>query len=259
MALVSTPASPSARRPLRARLGGDGAERLPARAGGRPDGIRGGGAPRHDRAARSPARACFAGGGAAEGLFAAVTHPGGDGLHPRPVPDLVLDEGLELETLAGHWRVVPAPGHSPTQVMLFDDRSKMLLSADLVLAPPIRTRSTTTRPTPRPTTWPLWRGRALSARPGSAGAWSAQRGCRREDRESPRSHGCRRRACPRADCHHAADRLGGRRGDPRARRAVLPAPGGSPGRPACSSTSFAACRRRRWTGATACDDSKRSV
>jgi glyoxylase-like metal-dependent hydrolase (beta-lactamase superfamily II) len=69
--------------------------------------------------------------------LAAVSHPGGDGLHPRPAPDLVLDEALELETLAGRWRVVPAPGHSPTQVMLFDDRSRMLLSADLVLAPPI--------------------------------------------------------------------------------------------------------------------------
>ena len=69
--------------------------------------------------------------------LAAVPHPGDDGLHPRPAPDLVLDEGLELETLAGRWRVVPAPGHSPTQVMLFDDRSRMLLSADLVLAPTI--------------------------------------------------------------------------------------------------------------------------
>jgi glyoxylase-like metal-dependent hydrolase (beta-lactamase superfamily II) len=68
---------------------------------------------------------------------AAVSHPGGDGLHPRPAPDLVLDEGLELETLAGRWRVVPAPGHSPTQVVLFDDRSRMLFSADLVLAPRI--------------------------------------------------------------------------------------------------------------------------
>ena len=69
--------------------------------------------------------------------LAAASHPGDDGLHPRPPPDLVLDEGLELETLAGRWRVVPVPGHSPTQVMLFDDRSRMLFSADLVLAPVI--------------------------------------------------------------------------------------------------------------------------
>ena len=66
--------------------------------------------------------------------LAAASHPGGDGLHPRPAGDLVLDEGVVVETLAGRWRVVPAPGHSPTQVVLFDDRSRMLLSADLVLA-----------------------------------------------------------------------------------------------------------------------------
>ena len=68
---------------------------------------------------------------------AAVSHPGDDGQHPRPAPDLVLDEGVVIETLAGRWRVVPAPGHSPTQVVLFDDRSGMLLSADLALEPPI--------------------------------------------------------------------------------------------------------------------------
>ena len=71
----------------------------------------------------------------AELALAAASHPGGDGLHPRPGPDLLLDEGVVVETLAGRWRVVPAPGHSPTQVVLFDDRSGMLLSADLVLAP----------------------------------------------------------------------------------------------------------------------------
>ena len=68
---------------------------------------------------------------------AAVSHPGDDGQHPRPAPDLVLDEGVVIETLAGRWRVVPAPGHSPTQVVLFDDRRGMLLSADLALEPSI--------------------------------------------------------------------------------------------------------------------------
>ncbi len=64
---------------------------------------------------------------------AVVSHPGDDGLHPRPGPDVVLDDGDTIETSVGAWRVVPAPGHSPTQVVLFEERSGMLLSADLVL------------------------------------------------------------------------------------------------------------------------------
>ena len=192
--------------------------------------------------------------------LAAVSHPGDDGLHPRPAPDLVLDEGLEIETLAGRWRVVPAPGHSPTQVMLFDDRSRMLLSADLVLAPPIPYAEHDYTPDP----WAehvasLERARALRPDPAPAGARSAQRGSRREDRESPRRHGCRRRACPRPDCNGAAEHLGDRRRDPRARRAVLPAPGSAlrGHLPARAPRSHAARRRRR-TGATACAGSKRS-
>ena len=69
--------------------------------------------------------------------LAAVSHPGSDGLHPRPAPDLVLDE-------ASSSRRLPAAGASsrrrairPPRSMLFDDRSRMLLSADLVLAPAI--------------------------------------------------------------------------------------------------------------------------
>lgn len=65
---------------------------------------------------------------------AAASHPGDDGLHRRPEPDLVLAEGVVIETLAGAWQVVPAPGHSPTQVVLFEERHGMLLSADLAIA-----------------------------------------------------------------------------------------------------------------------------
>jgi glyoxylase-like metal-dependent hydrolase (beta-lactamase superfamily II) len=68
---------------------------------------------------------------------AAVSHPGDDGLHPRPEPDVVLLEGDTVETTVGAWRVVPAPGHAPTQVVLLEERSGMLLSADLVLGGPI--------------------------------------------------------------------------------------------------------------------------
>ena len=118
-----------------------------------------------------------------------MSHPGNDGLHPRPAPDLVLDEGLELETLAGRWRVVPAPGHSPTQVMLFDDRSRMLLSADLVLAPAIPYAEHDYTPDP----WAehvasLERARAL-ARPCSC------RGTERPTRMPPR--GSRKPSLPR--------------------------------------------------------------
>jgi glyoxylase-like metal-dependent hydrolase (beta-lactamase superfamily II) len=64
---------------------------------------------------------------------AAVSHPGDDGRHPRPRPDLVLEEGTVIETHVGAWRTVPAPGHSPTQVVLFEEESGMLLSADLAI------------------------------------------------------------------------------------------------------------------------------
>ncbi len=67
-------------------------------------------------------------------LAAAVSHPGDDGKHARPEPDLLLEEGTMIETRAGSWRTVPAPGHSPAQVVLFQEESGMLLSADLAIA-----------------------------------------------------------------------------------------------------------------------------
>jgi glyoxylase-like metal-dependent hydrolase (beta-lactamase superfamily II) len=91
---------------------------------------------------------------------AAVSHPGDDGLHPRPGPDVVLHEGDTVETLAGAWRVVPAPGHSPTQVVLLEERSGMLLSADLVLGGPIPYLEYDYTPDP----WLEHRGSLLRAR-----------------------------------------------------------------------------------------------
>lgn len=61
-------------------------------------------------------------------------HPGDGGLHPRPRPDRLLGEDDVVDCSDGPWRVVPAPGHSPTQVVLFHERTRRLLSADLLLA-----------------------------------------------------------------------------------------------------------------------------
>ena len=36
-----------------------------------------------------------------------------------------------VQTAAGAWRVVSAPGHSPTQIALVEERSRWVLSADL--------------------------------------------------------------------------------------------------------------------------------
>jgi glyoxylase-like metal-dependent hydrolase (beta-lactamase superfamily II) len=56
-----------------------------------------------------------------------------DGHHPGVEPDRLLAEGdvLDLDSVAGSWQVVPTPGHSPTQIALFDERRRWLLSADL--------------------------------------------------------------------------------------------------------------------------------
>ena len=185
--------------------------------------------------------------------LAAVSHPGGDGLHPRPAPDLVLDEGLELETLAGRWRVVPAPGHSPTQVMLFDDRSRMLLSADLVLAPAIPYAEHDYTPDP----WAehvasLERARALGptlllpghGAPNADAAERIAKALAATAAAEERVHDLIA-TTPRSAWEVVDEILG-----PDA--PFYPRQAGSPGRPACSSTSFAAARRRRWTGATAC-------
>lgn len=47
-----------------------------------------------------------------------------------PRVDALLREG---DLVAGRWRVVPVPGHSPNQIALFDEERRWLLSADLAL------------------------------------------------------------------------------------------------------------------------------
>ena len=54
-----------------------------------------------------------------------------DGHHPRVEPDRWLAEGDLVATSSGSWRVVATPGHSPTQIALFEEISRWVLSADL--------------------------------------------------------------------------------------------------------------------------------
>ena len=120
--------------------------------------------------------------------LAAVSHPGDDGLHPRPAPDLVLDEGLELETLAGRWRVVPGAGPlaHPGDAVRRPQQDAPLRRPRARPGDPVRGARLHARP--------LGGARRLAREgarsrpdPAPAGARSAQRGCRREDRESPRT------------------------------------------------------------------------
>jgi glyoxylase-like metal-dependent hydrolase (beta-lactamase superfamily II) len=60
--------------------------------------------------------------------------PGDDGYYPRPDPDVVLADGDLVEARHGGWRVVAAPGHAATQVVLLHEASRRLISADLVFA-----------------------------------------------------------------------------------------------------------------------------
>jgi glyoxylase-like metal-dependent hydrolase (beta-lactamase superfamily II) len=52
---------------------------------------------------------------------------GGHGLEERRPADRVLDPGDRVEG----WRVVPAPGHSASQIALADDAGRVLIAADL--------------------------------------------------------------------------------------------------------------------------------
>lgn len=52
----------------------------------------------------------------------------GDGTQPRQPADRLLAAG---DVLHGAWEVLPAPGHSPAQMALFDARRRVLISADL--------------------------------------------------------------------------------------------------------------------------------
>jgi glyoxylase-like metal-dependent hydrolase (beta-lactamase superfamily II) len=51
--------------------------------------------------------------------------------YPRLVPDRVLVAGNEIDSALGGWTVVPAPGHSPTQILLHNGDRRWLIMADL--------------------------------------------------------------------------------------------------------------------------------
>ena len=51
--------------------------------------------------------------------------------YPSLVPDRMLVSGDEIDSLLGAWTVVPAPGHSPTQIVLHNRGRRWLILADL--------------------------------------------------------------------------------------------------------------------------------
>ena len=57
--------------------------------------------------------------------------PEDDLRYPRVVPDRILAAGDQIESRVGTWTVVPAPGHSPAQIVLHNDDRRWLISADL--------------------------------------------------------------------------------------------------------------------------------
>jgi len=68
-----------------------------------------------------------------ETLAAALLPPGDDCHHERPLPDVRLQEGDTIPSRSGAWRVVPAPGHAPTQLVLLHERTRVLICADLTV------------------------------------------------------------------------------------------------------------------------------
>jgi glyoxylase-like metal-dependent hydrolase (beta-lactamase superfamily II) len=59
------------------------------------------------------------------------THLADDVHHERARADRLLAAGDVLDTRAGRWRVVPTPGHSPTQIALVEERGRWAITADL--------------------------------------------------------------------------------------------------------------------------------
>jgi glyoxylase-like metal-dependent hydrolase (beta-lactamase superfamily II) len=51
--------------------------------------------------------------------------------YPHATPDRVLAAGDEIDSSTGAWTVVPAPGHSPTQILLHNRSQRWLIMADL--------------------------------------------------------------------------------------------------------------------------------
>lgn len=56
-----------------------------------------------------------------------------DSRHVPADPDVLLHDGDTIPSRLGDWSVHPAPGHSPSQLMLFQPERRWLLSADAVL------------------------------------------------------------------------------------------------------------------------------
>jgi glyoxylase-like metal-dependent hydrolase (beta-lactamase superfamily II) len=55
----------------------------------------------------------------------------GDAPAARPHPDGFLGAGDWIRTRSADWRVVPAPGHSPAQIALWDPARRWIIAADL--------------------------------------------------------------------------------------------------------------------------------
>ncbi len=81
---------------------------------------------------RAREQACLSAGVPADELPAwADTNLADDGRHPHVKPDRLLAEGDGVDTRSGRWLVVPTTGHSPTQIALFEERRRWVISADL--------------------------------------------------------------------------------------------------------------------------------
>ncbi len=55
----------------------------------------------------------------------------GDCAHPRPRADRLLADGDRVESALGEWEVISAAGHSPSQIVLHNERHRWLVTADL--------------------------------------------------------------------------------------------------------------------------------
>jgi glyoxylase-like metal-dependent hydrolase (beta-lactamase superfamily II) len=51
--------------------------------------------------------------------------------YPHATPDRLLAAGDEIDSHTGAWTVVPAPGHSPTQILLHNRSQRWLIMADV--------------------------------------------------------------------------------------------------------------------------------
>ncbi len=54
-----------------------------------------------------------------------------DCTHPRPAADQIVADGDRLASALGEWQVIEAGGHSPSQVVLYNEDHRWLICADL--------------------------------------------------------------------------------------------------------------------------------